>query len=110
MGGITLLAGGTVVVAMAALTLLPALLSLLGDRVDAGRLIGRRRPVGNARETAWWRFVHRVSCRPWPYLVAASAVLLALATPALQMETGLECVSPQKPCRADGRIVASGLA
>jgi putative drug exporter of the RND superfamily len=114
-GSAVLLAGGTVVVAMAALvltglgfltsiglstslvvlfavatalTLLPALLSLLGNRVDAGRLTGRRRPVGNARETAWCRVAHRVSRRPWPYLVAASVVLLALAAPALAMKTG----------------------
>ena len=114
-GSAVLLAGGTVVVAMAALvltglgflasiglstslvvlfavatalTLLPALLSLLGNRIDAGRVLGRRRPVGNARETAWWRFAHRVSRRPWPYLVAASVVLLALAAPALTMKTG----------------------
>jgi putative drug exporter of the RND superfamily len=114
-GSAVSLAGGTVVVAMAALvltglgflasiglstslvvlfavatalTLLPALLSLLGNRVDAGRLIGRRRPVENARETAWWRSAHRVSGRPWPYLVAASVVLLALAAPALAMKTG----------------------
>ena len=114
-GSAVLLAGGTVVVAMAALvltglgflasiglstslvvlfavatalTLLPALLSLLGDRVDAGRLIGRRRPTRRAQDTAWWRFAHRVSGRPWPYLVAAAAVLLALAAPALRMETG----------------------
>jgi RND superfamily putative drug exporter len=114
-GSAVLLAGGTVVVAMAALvltglgflasiglstslvvlfavatalTLLPALLSLLGNRIDAGRLIGRWRPVGNARETTWWRVAHRVSRRPWPYLVAASVVLLALAAPALAMKTG----------------------
>jgi RND superfamily putative drug exporter len=114
-GSAVLLAGGTVVVAMAALvltglgflasiglstslvvlfavatalTLLPALLSLLGDRVDAGQLIGRRRPVGNARETVWWRVAHRVSGRPWPYLVAATVGLLALAAPALAMKTG----------------------
>jgi RND superfamily putative drug exporter len=114
-GSAVLLAGGTVVVAMAALvltglgflasiglstslvvlfavatalTLLPALLSLLGNRIDAGRLVMRRRPAGNVQGTAWWRFAHRVSGRPWPYLVAASAVLLALAAPALQMETG----------------------
>jgi putative drug exporter of the RND superfamily len=114
-GAAVLLAGGTVVVAMAALvltglgflasiglstslvvlfavatalTLLPALLTLLGDRVDAGRLIGRRRPTPRAQDTAWWRFAHRVSGRPWPYLVAAAAVLLALAAPALRMETG----------------------
>jgi RND superfamily putative drug exporter len=114
-GAAVLIAGGTVVVAMAALvltglgflasiglsaslvvlfavasalTLLPALLSLLGNRIVAGRLVGRRRPARHAEDTAWWRFAHRVSGRPWPYLIVASAVLLALAAPALQMETG----------------------
>jgi RND superfamily putative drug exporter len=114
-GSAVLLAGGTVVVAMAALvltglgflasiglstslvvlfavatalTLLPALLSLLGNRIDAGRLVGRRRPVKQAAETAWWRFAHRVSGRPLPYLAVASALLLALAAPVLRMETG----------------------
>jgi RND superfamily putative drug exporter len=71
-----------------ALTLLPALLSLLGDRIDAGRLRGRRLSVRRAEHTAWWRFAHRVSARPLPYLLAGTAVLLALAAPALQMETG----------------------
>ena len=114
-GTAVLFAGGTVVVAMSALvltglgflasiglgtslvvlfavatalTLLPALLTLLGDRIDAGRLVGRRRPVKRIEDTAWWRFAHRVSGRPWPYLLAASAVLVALAAPALQMQTG----------------------
>ncbi|HUH06676.1 MAG TPA: MMPL family transporter [Egibacteraceae bacterium] len=114
-GAAVVFAGGTVVLAMAALvltglgflasiglstslvvlfavatalTLLPALLTLLGDRIDAGRLVGRRRPVKQAEDTMWWRFAHRVSGRPWPYLIVASAVLLALAAPALQMQTG----------------------
>ena len=114
-GSAVLIAGGTVVVAMAALvltglgflasiglstslvvlfavataiTLLPALLSLLGDRVDAGRLVGRRRPIKRAEDTVWWRFAHRVSGRPWPYLAVASVLLLTLAAPALRMETG----------------------
>jgi putative drug exporter of the RND superfamily len=114
-GSAVLIAGGTVVVAMAALaltglgvlasiglstslvvlfavatalTLLPALLSLLGNRIDAGRLVGRQRPVKPAEATAWWRLAHHVAGRPWPYLAVALAVLLALAAPALQMETG----------------------
>jgi putative drug exporter of the RND superfamily len=115
-GSAVLFAGGTVIVAMAALvvtglgflasiglstslvvlgavatalTLLPALLSLLGDRIDAGRLLGRRRrPVRPAAGTAWWRFAHRVAGRPWPYLAVAAVVLLTLAAPALRMETG----------------------
>ncbi|MFI1954155.1 MMPL family transporter [Streptomyces xinghaiensis] len=115
-GAAVLFAGGTVVVAMAALaltglsfltsiglstalvvlfavaaalTLLPALLTLLGDRVHKRRrLPGRERPVKKSEETAWWRFAHRVSARPWRHLLAASAVLLTLAAPALSMETG----------------------
>ncbi len=114
-GTAVLFAGGTVIVSMAglaltgvgfltsiglatsmvvlvsvatALTLLPALLSLLGNRIDAGRIIGRRRAAKPAETTAWWRLAHRVAARPWPYLVAASLVLLALATPALALKTG----------------------
>ncbi|WP_296606385.1 MMPL family transporter, partial [Nocardioides sp.] len=74
----------------AAVTLLPALLSLLGDRIDKGR-IGRRRSVEvaapKAEETAWWRFAHRVAARPWPYLVGSVVALLAVAAPAVAMQT-----------------------
>ena len=71
----------------AAVTLLPALLGLLGDRIDSGRLIRRHRPAVRPEETAWWRFGHRVSGRPWPYLLGAVVVLLALATPTLWLQT-----------------------
>ena len=71
-----------------ALTLLPAILSLLGDRIDAGRVVGRRRTAKPAEATAWWRLAHRISARPWPYLVAGSLVLLTLAAPALSLNTG----------------------
>jgi RND superfamily putative drug exporter len=71
----------------AAITLLPALLSLLGDRIDKGRLVRRHRPAKPAEATVWWRFGHRVSARPWPYLVGAVITLIAVATPALWMQT-----------------------
>ncbi|WP_243061043.1 MMPL family transporter [Nocardioides sp. SR21] len=71
---------------VAATTLLPALLSLLGDRIDKGR-IGRRHTPKAAEDTAWWRFGHRVSARPWPYLLGSVAVLLVIAAPALSMQT-----------------------
>jgi putative drug exporter of the RND superfamily len=71
-----------------ALTLLPAVLTLLGDRIDAGRVVGRRRVAKPAEATAWWRLAHRISARPWPYLVAASLLLLTLAAPALSLKTG----------------------
>ncbi len=71
----------------AAITLLPALLSLLGDRIDSGRMIRRHRPAARPEDTAWWRFGHRVSGRPWPYLLGAVVALLALATPTLWIQT-----------------------
>jgi RND superfamily putative drug exporter len=78
-----------VLIAMvAALTLLPALLALLGDRIDAGRVVRRHRKAKPAEATAWWRLAHRISARPWPYLVGASLLLLSLAAPALALRTG----------------------
>ncbi|MCH0563453.1 MULTISPECIES: MMPL family transporter [unclassified Streptomyces] len=87
---VVLLAVGT------ALTLLPALLSLLGDRVDRGRL-GRRRPAKRAEDTAWWRFAHRVSSRPLRHLAVGAAVLCALGAPALGMQTGFPDAGDDSP-------------
>ncbi|MDF1602727.1 MMPL family transporter [Nocardioides sp. YIM 152315] len=71
----------------AAITLLPALLGVLGDHIDKGRIGLRHRAVKAAEDTVWWRFGHRVAARPWPYLVAAVVALLALAAPAIAMQT-----------------------
>jgi putative drug exporter of the RND superfamily len=71
----------------AAVTLLPALLRLLGDRIDKGRVVRRHRPAQAAEDTVWWRFGHRVSGRPWPYLIASVGVLVAIAAPAFWMQT-----------------------
>ena len=72
------------------LTILPALLSKLEDRVDRGRipLVSRvQRPGGDSR--FWGAIITAVTRRPLVSLVAASAALLALATPALGMHTRL---------------------
>ena len=64
----------------AALTLLPAVLGLLGDRVDALRLpfVGRRR----RSEGGFWARIARVSCAgPWSASSPASRVLVALRPP-----------------------------
>ncbi len=71
----------------AAITLLPALLSLLGDRIDTGKLVRRHRPATRTEDSGWWRFGHQVSGRPWPYLVGAIVALLAVATPTLWIQT-----------------------
>lgn len=71
----------------AATTLLPAVLSLLGDRVDALRLpfLGRG-ATGEGR--FWGGVVSRVQRRPWVSLIASVAILVALALPALELRTG----------------------
>jgi predicted RND superfamily exporter protein len=69
------------------LTVLPALLSRLGDRVDRGRvpLLGRlRREDGESR--IWGAIVNGVLRRPLLSAVFAGGLLVALALPALQMQ------------------------
>ena len=85
------LAAGAILVGFtavaAATTLLPAVLSLLGDRVDALRLpfLGR----GASSEGRFWGWVvSRVQRRPLVSLVVSAAVLIALALPALDLRTG----------------------
>jgi RND superfamily putative drug exporter len=79
------------VVMLASVTLLPALLSYLGPRVDRLRLpfLGRglTKQAGGEGSLAW-RWSHAVQRRPWPAAVAATLVLLALAIPALDMRLG----------------------
>jgi uncharacterized membrane protein YdfJ with MMPL/SSD domain len=83
--------GTMVVVAIAmfaSLTVLPAILSWLGDRVEKGRIpyFGRRRrPAGDS--PFWTTIVDRVTRRPWLSIVLAGGLLVALSIPALQMKT-----------------------
>ena len=90
------LALGAIIVGLvtmaAALTLLPALLSLLGDRVNALRLpfVGRDHP---AESPFWTRAVGAVVRRPAAALAAGVLVLLAAAFPVLGLHTGTAGVS-----------------
>jgi uncharacterized membrane protein YdfJ with MMPL/SSD domain len=81
------------VVAMAvlgSLTVLPALLCRLGDKVDRLRVpfIGRRR--GNGQGRFWARIVDRVMRRPVLWAALSAGLLIALAIPAaqLRLQTG----------------------
>lgn len=66
---------------------LPALLALLGHRVDAGRLFARF--VHAPSDGGMWARVARFTMRrPWPVVVGASALLLTLAAPVLGLNTG----------------------
>jgi RND superfamily putative drug exporter len=80
-------AAGAIVVAVAVvygLTFLPALLSVLGPRVDRLRLpfLGTRKPAGTG---AWHSMAVWVMRRPWFVLVPALAILLVAGTPFLQL-------------------------
>jgi uncharacterized membrane protein YdfJ with MMPL/SSD domain len=74
------------VAVLGSLTVLPAVLARLGDKVDRGRvpLVGRlHRDEGEGR--FWGAIVDRVLRRPAISAAVAAGVLLALAAPALQL-------------------------
>ncbi|MEU2711641.1 MMPL family transporter [Streptomyces sp. NPDC007205] len=72
-------------------TVLPALLSLLGERVEKGRLpfLARRRGRRAADEGSrfWTAVLRGVLAKPLVSVVVAGGVLLAIAAPALGMKT-----------------------
>jgi uncharacterized membrane protein YdfJ with MMPL/SSD domain len=81
-----------IVSVLAALTLLPALLGLLGDRINALRLpwIGRN---WSGEGRFWSAVVREVMRRPVFSLVTSGALLLALALPVLGLKLGASGVS-----------------
>ena len=94
-----------IVVAVAmlgSLTVLPALLSRLGDSVDRLRvpLVGRlRRDDGEGR--IWGAIVDRVLRRPLLSALVAGGLLLALAAPALQLRIATPRPEAQFPKSLD---------
>ena len=94
---------GIAVVALAAagaLVVLPALLALLGRRVDRLRLpIGRRR-TGAQQGGPWHRIATSVMRRPLPIATGVVAFLVLLGTPFLGVNFGLP----------DDRVLPSGAA
>ena len=85
------LAAGAVLVGItavaAATTLLPAVLAVLGDRVDALRLPFLSRSAASEGRF-WGAIVARVQRAPVVSLVVSVGILLALALPALDLRTG----------------------
>ena len=82
--------GTILVVAIAmigSLTVLPAVLSKLGDRVNKGRIPFLRPERRTGEPRAWSWLLDRVLRRPVMSALAAAAVLVAMAIPALGMHT-----------------------
>jgi RND superfamily putative drug exporter len=79
---------------LGSITVLPALLSMLGDRVEFGRLPGAaRRAARRSRRTAngggrlWNASLAKVASHPRAAMAASGGLLLLLAAPALGMHT-----------------------
>jgi uncharacterized membrane protein YdfJ with MMPL/SSD domain len=95
---------------LGSLTVLPALLSKLGDKVDRGRVpfVHRlRREGGEGR--IWGAIVERVLRRPLVSAVLAGGLLVAIAVPAFQLQTAQPSIDtyPQKLLGTYNRIKAA---
>jgi uncharacterized membrane protein YdfJ with MMPL/SSD domain len=86
---------------LGSLTVLPATLSLLGDRIDRGRIpwlgtrLLERRERGPSR--FWSALLRRVLARPRASAAVAGGFLVIVATPALFLHTGLLSPSQDLP-------------
>jgi RND superfamily putative drug exporter len=103
-------AGGVLVAlsaALVSLTLLPALLAVLGHRVNALGLrrwqTAMRRDAAHVQEGPWYRLSRAVMRRPAPVATAAAVLLIVLGLPFLRIEfTGVDAsvLPPERSARA----------
>ncbi|MGH2687685.1 MAG: MMPL family transporter, partial [Actinomycetota bacterium] len=76
------------VAVLGAVTFLPALLAVLGRRVDRGRLPFVKEPGLVGADGFWHRWAVRIMRRPWTALVGSVAVLAVLSAPFLGIKLG----------------------
>lgn len=81
---VLLVAGAAVA---AALTLLPALLAVLGDRIEWLRVLPKPRPKPPG-EGIWYRLSQMIMRRPWAWLLAGLLVLFIMAIPVHDLKLG----------------------
>ena len=103
-----------VVAILAATTLLPAILAVLGPRVDALRLPwlhGRTNKAVDHDSSGWARWARGIARHPWPPMLAAVAILLVIAIPMFSLELGQPDTAAGPPDAETTRaynLVASG--
>ncbi len=73
---------------MVAVSLLPAMLVLIGRRIDKFSIPGLRYTAGG-EHGRWYHFSRRIERRAWIYLLIASAILITMTIPAFMMEMGV---------------------
>ncbi len=73
---------------LAAVTLLPALLAVFGESLDRFRVRRSRLDHDGGHVSGWHRWTRHVQRRPWPYLIAAVALLATMAYPLLDLRLG----------------------
>jgi RND superfamily putative drug exporter len=74
---------------IAALTLLPALLTIAGNWVNRLRIPGLGSGARSIDENSWWfRWSRRIQRRPWIAVLLSGALLLALCIPTLSLRLG----------------------
>jgi RND superfamily putative drug exporter len=69
---------------LAALTLMPAILAVLGHRVNRFKIV----PIRGPRNGFWAPLSNWVMKRPWLVLIPTSTILILLAVPALSIRLG----------------------
>jgi RND superfamily putative drug exporter len=83
-----------VVAVLASLTLLPALLSLLGDRVNSLRVFRRRSEFGSESSHRFWNSItRRVMARPVVSLALGAGILIVASLSYFNINTGFSGVS-----------------
>jgi RND superfamily putative drug exporter len=87
--GVAMAAAFAVLMTMiAALTLLPALLTIAGKRVDKLRIPGLKRAPSTAENTRWFRWSREIQRRPVLSAVLSGGLLLILCIPTLSLRLG----------------------
>jgi len=87
--GVAMAAATAVLMTMiAALTLLPALLTIAGRRVDKLRIPGLKRVPSTAENTRWFRWSREIQRRPVASALLSGGLLLILCIPTLSLRLG----------------------
>ncbi len=90
----------------ASMTLLPAVLAKLGNKVNAGALpFAKRQKHRSPKFEAWGEILHK---HPWPFAIGALLVLVALALPVMGLKVAMpsiEVVPEDAPVRQGYALV-----